>query len=113
MPTFLYIGFVLLGIISVALASGAASAIQEGVAAILFLCSIACLIGGGICSRLDRIHAALTPPTKQNQEPAAELTKRAPGGDSGVSAKVAALLILCGLIVLGLILGAIRLANYR
>ena len=81
MSTFLFIAFVFLGIFSGATFVGANGAIHEGVAAILLLSSIACLIGSGILTRLEKIQKAIERADENNWKinHAAWRELRAPG----------------------------------
>ena len=94
-PT-LYLSFVILGTLAIGLAVSAKGAIHEGVAAILLLGSIACLIGAGICSRLDKIHHAMgTPPPL------------APGADG----KMIAIFFGVGILAVLVIVAAIKISS--
>jgi len=89
MTVFLYVLFVFLGMASMGILLISNGAIQQCLAGIVLLASVACLIGAGICSRLDGIRQVLLGPVSK-PAPAAPIKPR--------PRIVAALLVLCCLV---------------
>ena len=100
MTVFLYVLFVFLGMASMGILLISNGAIHQCLAAVVLLASVACLIGAGICSRLDRIQRSLCPSLPPvSMAPVLNPAKPRPR-------LVAALLIGCGLMITIGLMGA-------
>jgi hypothetical protein len=105
MQAILYIGFVIFGLVGIDFIFGAKGAIHEGVAAILLLCSVVCLVGAGVIGWLRRIHAALATATRPTAEKVnTEQAGDAPPDDSTIDRRLLAVFGAIAVIVIGTVL---------